>query len=157
MCINSFNILNGEMQAIGTGIYLAPSVIDHSCSPNAVATFDGFKLRIRVTQDLPKLDWSFIYISYIDLMNSKNHRKKELKERYYFDCNCPRCGSDEIDCYHYAARCPSCRNPITVRVCIKQILSQFLSKIQIFFVSGSFVERRQISSLLLWIPTRFLI
>ncbi|XP_057370124.1 histone-lysine N-methyltransferase SMYD3-like [Daphnia carinata] len=115
MCVNSFNIMNGEMQAIGTGIYLAPSILDHSCSPNAVVTFDGFKLSVRLTQDLPKLDWNCIHISYIDLMNSKNHRKKELKERYYFDCDCPRCRCGKIDCYHYAARCPSCRSPIAVK------------------------------------------
>jgi SET and MYND domain-containing protein len=120
MCINSFNILNGEMQAIGTGIYLAPSILDHSCSPNAVATFEGFKLRIQLTQEISKLDWDSIRISYIDLMNSKSHRRKELKDRYYFDCDCPRCKSDDIDRYHYAAKCPSCQNPIIVKVCINE-------------------------------------
>lgn len=104
------------MQAIGTGIYLAPSIIDHSCSPNAVVTFDGFKLRLQLIQELPTLDWKLIRISYIDLMNCNNDRKKELKERYYFDCDCPRCQSDTIDQYHYAAKCPSCQSPITVRV-----------------------------------------
>lgn len=116
MCVNSFNIMNGEMQAIGTGIYLAPSILDHSCSPNAVVTFDGFKLSVRLTQEMPKFDWDLVRISYIDVMNSNSDRMKELKNRYYFDCDCSRCHSDTINRYHYAAKCPSCRNPIYVKV-----------------------------------------
>ena len=116
MCINSFSIVNGEMQAIGTGIYLAPSILDHSCSPNAVVTFDGIELRVQVTEDLPVLDWDSLRISYIDLFNSNADRLKELKERYYFDCDCPRCNSDEIEKYHYALKCPHCCSPRSVKV-----------------------------------------
>lgn len=104
------------MQSIGTGIYLAPSIIDHSCSPNAVVTFDGFTLRVQLTKELPTLDWADIRISYIELMNSTCDRMKELRERYYFDCDCPRCHSDKIDQYHYAAKCPSCCSPVPVKV-----------------------------------------
>ncbi|XP_046437813.1 histone-lysine N-methyltransferase SMYD3-like [Daphnia pulex] len=147
MCINSFNILNGEMQAIGTGIYLAPSILDHSCSPNAVATFDGFKLRIQLTQELPKLEWDSIRISYIDLMNSKSHRKKELKDRYYFDCDCPRCKNDDIDCYHYAAKCPTCQKPVIAKkgeqfppcVCGSQLNSSLAKQ---FWEASEFSEQQ---------------
>ena len=104
------------MQSVGTGIYLAPSILDHSCSPNAVVTFDGFHLRVQLLEDLPVLDWDSIRISYIDLMNCNSDRKKELKERYYFDCDCPRCNSDDIDRYHYAAKCPRCGSPVPVKV-----------------------------------------
>ena len=104
------------MQSIGTGIYLAPSIIDHSCSPNAVVTFDGFKLRVQLTQQIPSIDWASIRISYIELMNSTHDRMLELKERYYFDCDCPRCHSDNIDKYHYASKCPSCQSAIIVKV-----------------------------------------
>ena len=57
-----------------------------------------------------------VRISYIDLMNSNSDRMKELKNRYYFDCDCPRCHTDIIDRYHYAAKCSSCLNPIVVKV-----------------------------------------
>jgi len=116
MCINSFNIVNGEMQAVGTGIYLAPSILDHSCSPNAVVTFEGIELRLQMIQDLPVLNWDSIKISYIDLLNSNADRLNELKERYYFDCDCPRCNSDDIDKYQYALKCPSCSSPVPVKV-----------------------------------------
>lgn len=46
------------MNAIGTGIYLGVSVVDHSCKPNAVATFEGTTLSIRLIEDIPSLDWS---------------------------------------------------------------------------------------------------
>lgn len=57
MVINSFTILDVNMNSIGTGIYLASSIIDHSCNPNAVATFDGKTINIRAIQDMPNLDW----------------------------------------------------------------------------------------------------
>lgn len=142
------------MQAVGTGIYLAPSILDHSCSPNAVATFDGFKLRIQLTQELPKLEWDSIRISYIDLMNSKSHRKKELKDRYYFDCDCPRCKNDDIDCYHYAAKCPTCQKPVIAKVGInynnfestQTLITLFYRKVNNFlpaFADPSLIHRLQ--------------
>lgn len=68
-------------------------------------------------EDVPSLNWDAIRISYIDLMSSRTDRMKELKKRYYFDCDCPRCHSDTIvDRHQYAAKCPDCDNPITVKV-----------------------------------------
>ncbi|KPJ21319.1 SET and MYND domain-containing protein 3 [Papilio machaon] len=58
MVINSFTILDIDMNSIGTGIYLASSIVDHSCDPNAVATFDGNIINIRAIQDMPNLDWN---------------------------------------------------------------------------------------------------
>lgn len=58
MCINSFNICNEELNSLGTGIYLAASILDHSCEPNAVAIFDGTTLNLRVTKTMPCLDWN---------------------------------------------------------------------------------------------------
>lgn len=58
MLVNAFNILDQEMNSIGTGIYLGVSITDHNCTPNAVATFEQTKIFIRVTEDIPSLDWS---------------------------------------------------------------------------------------------------
>lgn len=57
MVINSFTILDNDMNSIGTGVYLACSILDHSCNPNAVATFDGKTISIRATKDISYLDW----------------------------------------------------------------------------------------------------
>lgn len=58
MCVNSYNILDSDMNSIGSGVYLGPSIIDHSCKPNAVAVFEGTTIIIRAIEDIPKLDWS---------------------------------------------------------------------------------------------------
>lgn len=58
MIVNAFNILDQELNSIATGIYLGVSITDHSCKPNAVATFDGTTLFIRTIEDLPSIDWS---------------------------------------------------------------------------------------------------
>lgn len=56
MCINAFNILDNNLNTIGTGIYLAASVINHSCVPNAAAIFDGTLLRIGAVADIEHTD-----------------------------------------------------------------------------------------------------
>lgn len=58
MIVNAFNILDQEMNSIATGIYLGVSITDHSCKPNAVATFQGTTLYIRTIEDLPSIEWS---------------------------------------------------------------------------------------------------
>lgn len=58
MSVNSFNILDTDMTSLGVGIYLGPSILDHSCKPNATAIFEGTKLLIRTLCDLESLDWS---------------------------------------------------------------------------------------------------
>lgn len=56
MCINAFNILDDNLNTIGTGIYLAASVLNHSCVPNAAAIFDGTSLRIGAVTDIEHTD-----------------------------------------------------------------------------------------------------
>ncbi|KAJ8914972.1 hypothetical protein NQ315_002496 [Exocentrus adspersus] len=58
VCINSFSICNQELQSIGTGVYLASSIVNHSCKPNAVVTFEGTVLFMRALEVLPCLDWT---------------------------------------------------------------------------------------------------
>lgn len=91
LVVNGFNILDGEMNPVGTGIYLGVSVTDHSCQPNAVVTFEGTTMFMRALEDLPCLDFTKIFISYIDAMNTTEDRKAELQANYYFMCECPRC------------------------------------------------------------------
>ncbi|XP_017789318.1 PREDICTED: histone-lysine N-methyltransferase SMYD3 [Habropoda laboriosa] len=111
ICINSFNILDLDMNSIGIGIYLGPSVMDHSCKPNAVATFEGATIIIRTIEDLPCLDWSQIRISYIDILKTTKDRRAELQSSYYFWCNCKKC--EEPEPMAEAAACPNkcCTHP----------------------------------------------
>lgn len=91
MLVNAFNILDAEMNSIGTGIYLGVSVTDHCCRSNAVATFEGTTLSVRLTEELAELDWSQVFISYVDLVNTAEHRQQELLQNYFFLCQCVKC------------------------------------------------------------------
>lgn len=46
------------MNPIATGIYVGISVTDHSCKPNAVATFEGTTLNLHAIEDIEGLDWT---------------------------------------------------------------------------------------------------
>ncbi|XP_023211798.1 histone-lysine N-methyltransferase SMYD3-like isoform X1 [Centruroides sculpturatus] len=92
--INSFSILDSEMQAIGSGLFLGPSILDHSCDPNAAVTFDGRFLHVRAVRDIPSENIRDVFISYIDQMETKETKQQQLQEQYYFTCSCSRCFGD---------------------------------------------------------------
>jgi len=104
---NGFNILDAEMNSIATAIYLGVSITDHSCQPNAVATFEGNELHIHAIEDMECLDWSKIFISYIDLLNTPEQRRLDLKEHYYFLCVCTKCTDAKESKEMLAALCPN--------------------------------------------------
>ena len=41
LIINQFGISNEAIEFVGVGLYLAPSVLDHSCAPNVQQLFKG--------------------------------------------------------------------------------------------------------------------
>ncbi|XP_034935410.1 histone-lysine N-methyltransferase SMYD3 isoform X2 [Chelonus insularis] len=111
MSVNSFHILDTDLTSLGVGIYLGPSIIDHSCKPNATAIFEGTTLIIRTLCDLPTLDWTKVHITYIDLLKDTKTRRAELQQSYFFWCDCERCNSPET--MEISAACPNktCMNP----------------------------------------------
>ncbi|XP_011506257.1 PREDICTED: histone-lysine N-methyltransferase SMYD3 [Ceratosolen solmsi marchali] len=146
ICVNSYNILDAEMQSIGVGIYLAPSVIDHNCKPNAVAAFEGPIIIIRALEDISTRDWSKIHISYIDILNTTIDRRTELQKTYYFLCECERCNEPEM--FATAAICSYCKDKCnieedTCRVCDKEISHAFKEK----FNKVSDFTRHQLESM----------
>lgn len=116
MTINSFTIWDGELQGIGTGIYLSASLLDHSCEPNAVVTFHGNVLVVRTTRHIENPKPTKLRISYIDQLATSAERKQQLQEQYYFDCDCPRCQDTELDDVMSSAQCPSkeCEGYVTM-------------------------------------------
>ncbi|XP_050296379.1 histone-lysine N-methyltransferase SMYD3 [Anthonomus grandis grandis] len=135
MCVNSFSICNQELQTLGSGIYIGASIIDHSCRPNAVATFEGTTLIIRTLEELPYLDWSKIKISYIDLMASTKERQKELLDSYYFLCDCPKCSEVENRAEMFGAMCPNCEAGVLIEEkqcskCLKKLSKEFINEFE---------------------------
>ncbi|BES93356.1 SET and MYND domain-containing protein [Nesidiocoris tenuis] len=116
MIVNSFNILDGEMSELGTGIYLGASTIDHSCEPNAVATFCGTVLNIRTVQDIHDFKWSKLRISYIETVKPRIDRNLDLWPRYYFECDCPRCDTkSEWASLEDSVICQQCESLVYVK------------------------------------------
>ncbi|OWF49924.1 histone-lysine N-methyltransferase SMYD3-like [Mizuhopecten yessoensis] len=107
MVINSFTVCDGEMQSIGVAIYLSPSLLDHSCEPNAVVTFQGTRLTVRATKDIQEPSPANISISYLDQLATIAERQKQLQEQYYFSCQCNRCQDNGLDGEMLSVRCQS--------------------------------------------------
>lgn len=89
--INSFAILNADSMSIGSGVYVAESMFNHSCTPNAAPVSNGVHMEIRCIR--PIEEGEPITICYVSQEDPKLKRQKILK-KYYFDCNCPRCEQD---------------------------------------------------------------
>ncbi|KAL3171624.1 hypothetical protein MRX96_013815 [Rhipicephalus microplus] len=98
MIINSYCICSDEHTPIGTGLYIGPSILDHSCSPNAHAVYEGHKLHLRAAKDINCSNVGGIRVSYIDVMAPRKVRQEELRSQYYFECKCVKC-SDTVPDY----------------------------------------------------------
>ncbi|KAM6923402.1 protein-lysine N-trimethyltransferase SMYD5 [Xenentodon cancila] len=86
----------------GSGLFLLQSSCNHSCIPNAEASFpnNNFLLHLSALSDI-KLGEE-ICISYLDCCQrdrSRHSRHKILRENYLFICACPKCVSqmDDLD------------------------------------------------------------
>ncbi|KAK2707118.1 histone-lysine N-methyltransferase SMYD3-like isoform X2 [Artemia franciscana] len=110
--VNSFNIVDIEYRTLGVGLYLAASIFDHSCTPNAVPVFNGISLKIIALEDIECIDK--VFISYIDVMNLTAERRKQLKYKYFFDCMCEKCTDPNSDKVMSSLKCstPNCDAPI---------------------------------------------
>ncbi|CAG0915467.1 unnamed protein product [Notodromas monacha] len=104
--VNCFNLVDGEFTVIGSAVYLAASIFDHSCDPNAVAIFNGHNLEIRSIKEIPDFDLNRVFISYIDQLQSTVDRKRELHSGYYFSA------VDLSLCVIPVQACPKRRFPI---------------------------------------------
>ncbi|EDO35500.1 predicted protein [Nematostella vectensis] len=86
---NSFAICDGEMQAIGTGIFPNAVCLNHSCAPNSVAVFNGTNIYIKALEEIPVGEE--LTISYIQQLHPRETRQEELQTQFCFYCQCHRC------------------------------------------------------------------
>ncbi|KAL1957992.1 hypothetical protein VTO42DRAFT_5204 [Malbranchea cinnamomea] len=87
--INSFNLTTPFHDRIGLCIQPYASFINHSCDPNAVVGFDQGRIFIKALREIKSGEQ--VFISYVDNTNPFELRQKELLERYFFECTCPKC------------------------------------------------------------------
>ncbi|KAK3759711.1 hypothetical protein RRG08_064432 [Elysia crispata] len=81
MVINTFTAADEVLQDVGVAVYARPSVLDHRCRPNAVASFDGRKVIIRAVEDIPSGSLSDVYLCYVDPMATISERRQQLQEQ----------------------------------------------------------------------------
>ncbi|XP_057679592.1 N-lysine methyltransferase SMYD2-B-like [Corythoichthys intestinalis] len=92
---NGFTIEDEELSQIGTAVYPDVALINHSCLPSVMVTFNGTTAEVRAVKDMKPGDE--VLISYIDLLYPTDDRNSRLKESYYFTCHCGECQTRSQD------------------------------------------------------------
>ncbi|KAM9339449.1 N-lysine methyltransferase SMYD2-B-like [Symphorus nematophorus] len=92
---NGFTIEDDELSHIGTAVYPDVALINHSCLPSVIVTYNGTSADVRAVQDMKPGDE--VLISYIDLLYPTDDRNNRLRESYYFTCDCQECKSKSKD------------------------------------------------------------
>lgn len=87
--INGFEICTEKMETYGWGVYLGPSILDHSCQPTASVSFSGRQLTVTANRSLANLGEAFI--SYCDTALPSSVRREKLLRNYFFLCACSKC------------------------------------------------------------------
>ena len=104
ICVNSFNILDPDMNTLGVGVYLGPSILDHSCKPNdsldesaAGGDEEGRAvLHLRACKDVQKGEELFIRYTG-DEEDDLNQRRYALMHWLGRDCQCEKCVGEEME------------------------------------------------------------
>ena len=99
---------------LGTGIYGAASLMNHSCNPNCIQTFVGNTIVIKAAKDIKA--GQELTISYGPLFSKVKWEERQfiLKHQYFFTCHCEKCrDGPEDDSDIYAFKCQHCEGPIS--------------------------------------------
>ena len=105
--INSLTIYNVLQDQIGSGVFLAASVFDHSCVPNATWHCIGTTLVVRALEDISVFD--DVKISYVPRLYERTSERQELlNSMYYFLCNCSLCQDRDSDKCKSSINCSTC-------------------------------------------------
>ena len=119
--VNSFALRadnNGEEENVGTALYRANSIFDHSCRPNATTIFSGKYLMIKSMVSSPRMELSQFSISYLDQSVGRQARRSKLSGTWYFQCGCEGCTDPANEEGKHSARCgdSSCPGMVPVQV-----------------------------------------
>lgn len=86
---NNFGVLGELLFVDGAGCYPNTALLNHSCAPSCVLAFDGPRVEVRTLRAVDAGDE--LTHCYVDLCLSTRQRRVTLRERYGFECTCPRC------------------------------------------------------------------
>lgn len=114
MVYNGITLVEPGME-YGIGIYISPTVFNHSCSPNACFVNDGVALSLRALTDIDTAR-DEICVNYIDPMSCKAARVEQLQKDYLFTCSCKKCSdTSTTELKFQASICPACAGYIVSR------------------------------------------
>lgn len=83
-----------ESRPVGAAVYLEGSAFNHSCRPGA--TFgEGGGTELRVVSSRRIVRGEEVTISYVPVSMEREERRKILRSKYGFTCDCDRCAEEE--------------------------------------------------------------
>ena len=86
---NALTLVTSVFDPMGIMVDPLACTANHSCDPNAVVVFEGTAFSFRALKPIQKDEE--IFTSYVDNTNPFATRQRELKDRYYFTCQCTKC------------------------------------------------------------------
>ena len=86
---NNFGIQNELQQVIASGMFPRGAILNHSCDPNCILTYDGSKQIIKTIE--PVSEGEELFHSYTDICRPTTVRQEFLLNTYDFRCECTRC------------------------------------------------------------------
>jgi hypothetical protein len=93
MITNAFRATLADDTPVGLCFEPILALANHSCSPNAVVVFNGRSVALRALESIGEGEQ--VFISYITATEDRTSRQTNLKQRYFFDCQCGKCSKDE--------------------------------------------------------------
>ncbi|XP_023338856.1 histone-lysine N-methyltransferase SMYD3 isoform X2 [Eurytemora carolleeae] len=123
---NSFSLRTDRFsrpEPFGTGVYLLPSLLDHSCIPNCTVVFRGKELHVVATEEIPegRID-EVAKISYVNSMDDTSTRQAQQLGIWYFKCDCTLCLDKSLDGSKHGVVCDNCGVPSNINVKIWSLI-----------------------------------
>ncbi|XP_046603722.1 SET and MYND domain-containing protein 4-like [Neodiprion virginianus] len=85
-----------HQERIATGIYPAVSMMNHSCDPNIINSFDDQYLIVKATKDIPAGGEVFNCYGPHFRRTPRDERQEILRNQYCFTCTCEACTNPEL-------------------------------------------------------------
>lgn len=89
MATNAFRATLPDDSPIGLCYEPTLALANHSCTPNTFVMFDGRSISLMALNEIQKEEQ--VLISYVDSTQSRDLRRAELCQRYFFQCQCDKC------------------------------------------------------------------
>ncbi|XP_012254183.2 SET and MYND domain-containing protein 4-like [Athalia rosae] len=108
-------VVTEQQERVATGIYTSASMMNHSCDPNIINSFDDQYLIVKATKDIPAGDEVLNCYGPHYRRMSRDERQELLRVQYCFTCTCEPCTSPELQYFlerFSALKCPECNGAV---------------------------------------------